>query len=165
MRARTLVTAGASLIGLGLAVVLSAQAADWKAHPGANFPLVGGNWWNQRHSTLTKINKSTLSQLGGAWMVHVEPGKVGLWMQATPVVVDGIMYITTGHISARDARTGELKWQFPKGTLPGACSSRAEAPERGLPGRAHAKSVCRRSRNLVALPNEPELNKVPNCEC
>ena len=52
MRARTLGKAGASLIGLGLAVVLSAQTPDWKPHPGANFPLVGGNWWNQRHSTL-----------------------------------------------------------------------------------------------------------------
>ena len=116
MRARTLVTPAASLIGLGLAVVLSAQAADWKAHPGANFPLVGGNWSNQRYSTLTQINKSNLSQLGGAWMVHAD-WKSGIWMQSTPVVVDGAMYITTGHISARDARTGELKWQFPKGDI------------------------------------------------
>jgi alcohol dehydrogenase (cytochrome c) len=117
MGARIGVKTATGLIGIALAGVLSAQAADWKAHPGANFPLVGGNWWNQRYSTLTKINKSTISQLGGAWMVHVEPGKSGIWMQATPVVVDGVMYITTGHISARDARTGELKWQFPKGEL------------------------------------------------
>src|SRR5262249_51191395 len=35
----------------------------------------------------------------------------------TPVVVDGIMYMSTGHIWARDARTGELKWRYPTGSL------------------------------------------------
>ena len=82
--------------------------------------MVGGNLANLRYSTLTKIDKSNINQLGGAWMVHVEQQQ-GLWMQATPVVVDGIMYMATGHIAARDARTGALKWQFPKGVLgPGA---------------------------------------------
>src|SRR5207237_2173229 len=41
----------------------------------------------------------------------------GLWMPATHIVVDGIMYMATGHITARDARTGALKWQFPKGDI------------------------------------------------
>jgi PQQ-dependent dehydrogenase (methanol/ethanol family) len=50
-------------------------------------------------------------------MVKLEEGRSGLWMQATPVVVDGVMYIAAGHITARDARTGELKWQYPKGDI------------------------------------------------
>jgi hypothetical protein len=32
---------------------------------------------------LTQIDKSTIKQLGAAWMVHIEPGKTNLWMQAT----------------------------------------------------------------------------------
>jgi PQQ-dependent dehydrogenase (methanol/ethanol family) len=107
-------TAALSLIGL--TAWLSAQSVDWRPHPGANFPVVGGNWFNQRYSTLTKIDKSNVAKLGGAWLVHVGEGKGG-WMQATPVVIDGIMYITTGHISARNARTGELIWRFPDAPL------------------------------------------------
>src|SRR5581483_2061104 len=99
-----------------LTIGLAAQS-DFRALPGKDFPVVGGNVANLRYSTLTKIDKSNITQLGGAWMVHVEPGKAGIWMESTPVVVDGVMYLTTGHISARDARTGELKWQFPKGDL------------------------------------------------
>jgi glucose dehydrogenase len=91
------------------------QQRDWTALPGKDFPLVGGNYANLRHSTLTQINTSNIGQLGGAWMVRAENGRTGSWMQSTPVVVDGIMYVTTGHIQARDARSGALIWQFPKG--------------------------------------------------
>ena len=99
-----------------LAVALSAQS-EWQASSAKNFPLAGGTLTNTRYSSLTKITKSNVTQLGGAWVVHVEPNHPGLWMQATPVVVDGVMYMTTGHITARDAGTGELKWRFPKGDI------------------------------------------------
>jgi PQQ-dependent dehydrogenase (methanol/ethanol family) len=102
---------------ISLGVLASAQTLKGTDPTGADFPLVGGSLSNQRHSSLTKIDKSNVKQLGAAWMVHVEPGKSGLWMQATPVVVDGIMYLAHGHITARDARTGELKWQYPKGDI------------------------------------------------
>ena len=101
---------------IGLAAFASAQTAT---SPGRDFPVVGGTLDNQRYSTLTRINKTNVKQLGGAWMMHAEPGKFGLWMQATPVVTGGVMYLTHGHITARDARTGELKWQFPKGDIGG----------------------------------------------
>ena len=97
--------------------VSAQQPRDWTALPGKDFPLVGGNYANLRHSTLTAINKSNIGQLGGAWMVRAEDGHIGGWMQSTPVVVDGIMYLTTGHIQARDARTGALIWRFPKGEV------------------------------------------------
>jgi len=99
-----------------LTVGLAAQS-DWQTLPGKDFPLVGGTVGNTRHSALTTIDKSNIKQLGGAWMVHIEPGKANLWMQATPVVVDGVMYMASGHITARDARTGALKWQYPKGDI------------------------------------------------
>jgi PQQ-dependent dehydrogenase (methanol/ethanol family) len=109
------------LVVLGVfAAALSASGPrppDWTALPGKDFPLVGGNYANLRHSTLTKINTTNIARLGGAWMVRAEGGQIGSWMQSTPVIVDGVMYITTGHIQARDARTGTLLWQFPKGEV------------------------------------------------
>ena len=101
---------------LGLAAVLAAQTAQFQPHFDADFPHVGGGYMNQRYSTLARIDKSNINRLGAAWMVHPE-GTVGGWMQGTPVVVDGIMYMSTGHIWARDARTGDLKWRYPTGSL------------------------------------------------
>jgi quinohemoprotein ethanol dehydrogenase len=118
MRLRTVLKSTTPVLSLlCVSAWLSAQAPALTSLPGVNFPVVGGNLANLRYSTLTKINKSTIGQLGAAWMVHVEPGHSGLWMQATPVVVDGVMYMATGHITARDARTGQVKWQFPKGEI------------------------------------------------
>jgi alcohol dehydrogenase (cytochrome c) len=109
MRQTLIVCAGLVCCG---AAVLAGRAANWNTPPAADFPLVGGNYANWRYSSLKQITPSNVSRLGGAWTVHVENGRAGN-LQATPVVVDGTMYMATGHLSARDARTGELKWQYP----------------------------------------------------
>lgn len=64
---------------LGLvAVVVAAAAAqaggNWMAPPAGDFPLAGGNYMNQRYSTLDQINTSNIRNLGGAWMLRVEEG-------------------------------------------------------------------------------------------
>ena len=120
------------LPALGMAALVAARAPDWRAAPGPDFPLVGGNYANQRYSTLKQINTSTVGRLGGAWMVHVEAGRGGT-MQATPVVLDGVMYMSTGHVAARDARTGELKWTYPSLPAPEAAGAGA-APSFGRGG-------------------------------
>src|SRR5262245_4551583 len=82
-----------------IAVVLAGSAAgpnaDWNSPPSGDFPVVGGSYTNQRYSTLDQINSSNIQKLGGAWMFHVEEnGAVGD-LQGTPVVVGGVMYVTT----------------------------------------------------------------------
>ena len=92
---------------------LAAAGNDPQAPSGRDFATVGGNLANHRYSSLTKINKSNLSQLGGAWSIHLEDGKTPGTMQATPVVVDGVMFIASGsgNIFAIDAATGAIKWK------------------------------------------------------
>jgi len=107
----------AAAIFVALSTLLVAQRPDPSSPSEKDFAIVGGNLFNHRYSALSRINKNTIKQLGAAWMEHVAPGRNGLWMQATPIVVGGVMYITTGHITARDARTGALKWRFPKGDI------------------------------------------------
>ena len=101
------------LISIGAATLLAAADGSWQAPSARNFPTVGGNLANQRYSSLTGINKQNISKLGGAWMAHLEDGKVPPTMQATPVVVDGVMYISSGagNIFALDAATGTVKWK------------------------------------------------------
>ena len=92
---------------------LAAAGNDPQAPSGRDFATVGGNLANHRYSSLTKINKSNLSQLGGAWSIHLEDGKTPGTMQATPVVVDGVIFIASGsgNIFAIDAATGAIKWK------------------------------------------------------
>ena len=74
--------------GLVVAILFCAALApagdDPQAPSGRNFATVGGNLANHRYSALTKINKSNLSQLAGAWSIHLEDGKTPGTMQATP---------------------------------------------------------------------------------
>src|SRR5262245_27545712 len=95
------------------AAAATGSAADWTQPPTRDFPLVGGNWANQRYSALDQINLSNVRNLGGACTIHLEDGNGGN-MQATPVVVDGVMYITSSfqNVFAIDAKSGAIKWKY-----------------------------------------------------
>ena len=77
--------------------------ADWLMH--------GRTYGEQRFSPLQQINAGTIGQLGLAW-VHDTETKRGL--EATPLVVDGILFATGpwSVVLAVDARTGELLWKY-----------------------------------------------------
>ena len=49
-------------------------------------------------------NKTNLGRLGGAWSMHLEDGKSPGTMQATPVVVDGVMFISPRRNRCRHRR-------------------------------------------------------------
>ena len=71
----------------------------------------GRNYSEDRYSKLDQITKDNLGELGLAWSVEL-PSTRGV--QATPVVVDGIMYFTGpwSVVYAMDARKGEIIWTF-----------------------------------------------------
>src|SRR6202047_3670606 len=94
---------------------LSAIAQDLRKPPAGDWPLVGGDWGNTRYSTLARINPSNVKTLKGAWMARLNSGfGPGYSQQGTPVVRDGVMYITTGEqdIFALDGKTGNLIWEY-----------------------------------------------------
>lgn len=100
-----------------MAYSVLAAVADWKIRPTKDFPLAGGNYFNHRFSSLDRINASNVKTLGGAWMIHLEEGLRGGQLgnlDATPIVVDGVMYVTTGlrNVLAIDAKTGTVKWRY-----------------------------------------------------
>ena len=67
----------------------------------------GQNFKEQRFSELTQINTDTIDQLGLAWTKQI--GDYNMRMQGTPIVVDGVMYVTNGWsvIYALNATTGK----------------------------------------------------------
>src|SRR5712671_867067 len=75
----------------------------------------GGNMTNQRYSTLKQIDTNNVKQLKGAWMTRLKGSGLGgkYSHEATPLVKDGIMYISTGNddVFALDAKTGQILWE------------------------------------------------------
>ena len=73
----------------------------------------------QRYSPLDQINTETVNQLAPAWVfqcgsVGLHSGKSTYSLKASPIVVDGVMYVSgwDGWVWALDARTGEQLWQY-----------------------------------------------------
>ena len=76
-----------------------------------NWLTYSGNYNSQRYSALTQINRQNVSQLRPAWMYQIRRPGV---FEASPIVVDGIMYITEppSTVTALDARTGRPLWTW-----------------------------------------------------
>ncbi len=80
------------------------DAADW---PYYHRTLEGG-----RYSPLSDINTDNVGELGVAW-VH-QPGAIVHGLQATPVVVDGVVYYSGSYnrVFALDGATGKELWHY-----------------------------------------------------
>ena len=65
---------------------------------------------------LDQINRGNVTRLKPAWTYHTGEleGRTGKTIECTPIVVDGVMYVTTGYLRvvALDAATGKELWQF-----------------------------------------------------
>jgi quinohemoprotein ethanol dehydrogenase len=81
----------------------TATSNDW--------PTIGLDYAETRFSKLNKINADNVRNLGLAWSYPLESSR---GVEATPVVVDGIMYLTASWsvVHAIDARTGKRLWTY-----------------------------------------------------
>jgi PQQ-dependent dehydrogenase (methanol/ethanol family) len=78
--------------------------------PGANWLTYAGDYAAHRHSPLTQINRTNVGSLVSAWVYHVDGAT---HLEATPLVYDGIMYVTNSNeVHALDARTGRPIWRY-----------------------------------------------------
>ena len=71
----------------------------------------GQTYKEQRFSELTQINRSNIAELNLAWSKAI--GDYNMRMQGTPLVVDGVMYVSNGWsvIYALNATNGEEIWR------------------------------------------------------
>ena len=78
---------------------------------GAEWLSYGGNYDEQRHSSLDSVNTETVSDLGVTWTFDL---KTNRGVESTPVVVDGVMFATSAWsvVYALDAKTGEELWTY-----------------------------------------------------
>ncbi|MGH8218681.1 MAG: PQQ-dependent dehydrogenase, methanol/ethanol family [Steroidobacteraceae bacterium] len=83
-------------------------------HPGAepqNWLAAGHDYGDTRYSPLAAINDRNIGRLHLAWYYDLDTHR---GQEATPVVVDGVMYTTSAwsKVQALDAATGRLRWSF-----------------------------------------------------
>jgi PQQ-dependent dehydrogenase (methanol/ethanol family) len=81
------------------------------AGDGNNFLHTNGNYKQTRYYPNRQINSGNVTKLRPAWLFQTEVKET---METTPIVVNGIMYVTTAfdHVYALDARTGEELWHY-----------------------------------------------------
>ena len=77
-----------------------------------NWLTYGGDYFSHRYSQLTQITPANVKSLSLAWVF--QSPLAGSW-QATPLVVDGIMYLTQrpNEVVALDAATGRVVLGIP----------------------------------------------------
>ncbi|WP_211285792.1 pyrroloquinoline quinone-dependent dehydrogenase [Marinobacter guineae] len=81
------------------------------AGDGNNFLHTNGNYEQTRYYPASQINTENVGKLRPAWIFQTE---VVDSMETSPIVVNGIMYVTTAfnHVYALNARTGEEIWHY-----------------------------------------------------
>ena len=80
----------------------SPDGADWLSY--------GRTMDEQRFSPLTQVSDQNVGQLGLAWSSDMDTAR---GQEATPIVVDGVMYVSTAWsmVKAYDAATGKKMWE------------------------------------------------------
>ena len=119
-------TRGSLVIAMGAVVATTATwAAAQPPDAGGEWPSYGGTNWSQKYSPLDQIDRSNFETLSIAWtweaadIALIEslqrrylPPLDANGLKATPLVVNGVMYLSTGlaQVVALDPTTGETLW-------------------------------------------------------
>jgi membrane-bound PQQ-dependent dehydrogenase (glucose/quinate/shikimate family) len=130
-----------------VSVCIVAAGSDWHSY--------GGDPGGSRFSPLKQINRSNVHRLKRAWTYHIGEVASGtqndfqhrnVAFEATPVVVDGVLYFTTrtSRVIALDSSTGREIWKFdPQASHP---TTRHFAANRGV---AYWENTSRTDRRLL----------------
>jgi alcohol dehydrogenase (cytochrome c) len=93
------------------------------------WPTYNGDIGGNRFTRLAQIDKANVTRMGARWIFNL-PNVTGL--EATPLVVDGVMYVTAGNeCYALDAGTGRQIWHYQRPRTKGLAGGGADGVNRG----------------------------------
>jgi alcohol dehydrogenase (cytochrome c) len=125
-----------AVIGLVLVGAQESGAPDVKyqdlldglKHP-SQWLTYSGDYNGQRHSPLKQITPANVARLTAQWTYQTGTTARGRGFEATPLVLDGVVYVTgpNNFAWALDARTGRPFWQYRR-DLPNDLTYGASAP-------------------------------------
>src|SRR6266536_897225 len=125
--------------------------------PQQNWPSYNGDYSGRRYSALSQITPANVRELRAQWVFHSSNSDS---MEVTPVVVNGVMYITSANDAfALDARTGRVLWHHVRAVTEGLVDDASSHHNRGVAvwhtrvfmetDNAHLLCLDARSGNLV----------------
>jgi alcohol dehydrogenase (cytochrome c) len=95
-----------------------------------DWPTYNGHWSGNRYSPLEQINRHNIARLAPVWIFSVPRSQ---HLQTTPVVIDGLMYITSANeCFALDAGSGRQIWHFQRPRTQGLVGNAAGGVNRGV---------------------------------
>ncbi|HEX5483708.1 MAG TPA: PQQ-dependent dehydrogenase, methanol/ethanol family [Terriglobia bacterium] len=98
--------------------------------PGSDWLSYNGDYTGRRYSALAQINTRNVTELRAQWVFH--PGN-SRHIEATPVVVRGIMLVTSANDAfALDARTGRVIWHYSRPVTEGLLDDASQHHSRGV---------------------------------
>jgi alcohol dehydrogenase (cytochrome c) len=129
-----LALAAAEALGQGAAPVATdvdiAPARLLVAPPHEDWPSYNGDYSGRRYSALDQINLGNVRKLRAQWVFHSTNSDS---MEVTPVVVGGVMYITSANDAfALDARTGRVLWHHARPLTEGLVDDASAHHNRGV---------------------------------
>jgi quinohemoprotein ethanol dehydrogenase len=109
MQMRKIRIGGLSLLALSALALVSCSAKNAEG----DWPGYGLDAYETRQSPLADITPATIANLKPAWSVDLTEISTRAF-EATPLVVDGVMYVSTGwsNAIAFDAKTGKELWRY-----------------------------------------------------
>ena len=101
-------------------VALASLGATGQTAENSEWPNYGNDPGGMRFSQLTQINRENVAKLKVAWVFHTgdisdgSQGRRRSGFEATPIVVDGTLYLTTpfNRVIALDPATGKQRWAY-----------------------------------------------------
>jgi alcohol dehydrogenase (cytochrome c) len=140
----------ANVIELGRSTIPDLQPRDEAGTSGpGDWPTYNGNPDGNRHSALSQITPANVAQTRVKWTFPV-PGARNL--RTTPIVVDGIMYVTApNEVYALDARSGREIWHYRRPRTPGVIGDAGAGVNRGVAVRGDRLYVVTDDARLLAL--------------
>ncbi len=115
----------------------------------ADWPSYNGQTVGSRYSELTQITNANVSKLQLKW-IYTVPRVWGI--QATPVVVAGVMYITyVNQCYAMDAGSGRLIWHYQRSPTQGLVGNAVSGANRGVAVAGDRVFMVTDNAHLIAL--------------
>jgi len=110
---------------------IDVRQADLLKRPvGDDWPSYNGDYTGARYSALTGITPRNAGRLAAQWVFHARAVSP---LEVTPVVVAGIMFVTSGNDAyALDAKTGKVLWHHVRALSQGLIDDPGQHRNRGV---------------------------------